>query len=256
MGRGGGRGGSQTQYPSRRQAQVQDPVINGGPPTPLRGGHEVEEGLARRRQGGVEEEATGPSNRKEAACEPAPKEVNGTYHCEKFKSSKCDVCSHMTEGRTVLSSHFKVKHSIAGHNTHLPASQKVKTKWFVYLEECDHPEGTFQYVGSTDSMTHRWANTKSKCKSIANNENTKPGTGLEKHIKKGCSQYGPELKSVKISLLEQFNTTEDKLKEANHGGGAGCQCSQCISLKKIEDKWICRLGTYHGNFGLNERDEI
>ena len=139
VGRGRGRGGSQTQYPSSRQAQAQDSVISGGSPTPLRGGHEEKEGPARRRQGGVEEEATGPSHRKEVACEPASQEVNGTYHCEKFKSSKCDVCSHMIESRSILSSHFKVKHSIAGHNTHLPASQKLKTKWFVYLEECKHP---------------------------------------------------------------------------------------------------------------------
>ena len=95
--------------------------------------------------------------------------------------------------------------------------------------QCKHPEGTYQYVGSTDSITHRWANTKSKCNSIATNRNTKPGTGLEKHISKGCSMYdGPELKSVKICLLEQLNTSEQKLKAANHGGGAGCQCSQCI----------------------------
>ena len=150
-----------------------------------------------------------------------------------------------------------MKHSIAGHNVHLPASQKVKTKWFVYLEQCQHPEGTYQYVGSTDSMTHRWANTKSKCKLIASDSSAKPGTGLEKHISKGCSEYiGPEMKNVTVSLLEQFNTSDEKLKRANHGGGAGCQCSQCILLKQIEDKWICRLGTYHGKFGLNERDEI
>ena len=194
----------------------------------------------------------------EEAHAPAVKQFNGTYHCKNYKKTfKCDVCSHMSESRTVLSSHFNVNHNIAGHNVHLPATQKLKTKWFVYMEECKHPEGTYQYVGSTDSMTHRWANTKSKCNQIASNGRTKPGTGLEKHVSKGCSMYnGLELTNVKISLLEQFNTSEEKLKTANHGGGAGCQCSQCIILKKIEDKWICRMGTYHGKFGLNERDEI
>ena len=143
----------------------------------------MEEGLARRRQGGMEEEATGPSAGKESVCEPTVKTVNGTYHCENFKkNSKCDLCSHICESRTVLSSHFKVKHSIAGHNVHLPASQKVKTKWFVYLEQCQHPKGTYQYVGSTDSMTHRWANTKSKCKLIASDSNAQPATGLKKNI--------------------------------------------------------------------------
>ena len=150
-----------------------------------------------------------------------------------------------------------MKHSIAGHNVHLPATQKIKTRWFIYLEECEHPEGIYQYVGSTDSMTHRWANTKSKCKSMSRDEGVKPGTGLEKHIKNGCFQFKwQELNTVKVSLLEQFNTTEEKLRAASHVAGAGCQCSQCLQLKKMEDKWICRMGTYHGEFGMNERDEI
>ena len=106
-------------------------------------------------------------------------------------------------------------------------------------------------------MTHRWANTKSKCKSISRGENVKHGTGLEKHVKNGCSQFKwPELSHVKVSLLEQFNTTEEKLQAASHVAGADCQCSQCLLLKKMEDKWIFRMGTYHGDFGLNERDEI
>ena len=134
----------------------------------------------------------------------------------------------MTEGRTVFSSHFRIKRYIAGHNVHLPATQKIKTKWFIYLEECEHPEGTYQYVGSTDSMTHRWANTKSKCKSISTNPNVKPGTGLERHIKAGCSQFQwPELHHIKVSLLEQFNTTESKLQTSSHVAGPGCQCNQC-----------------------------
>ena len=61
----------------------------------------------------------------------------------------------MSESRNVLSSHFNVNYNIAGHNVHLPATKKLKTKWFVYMEECKHPEGTYQYVGSTDSMTLR-----------------------------------------------------------------------------------------------------
>ena len=31
---------------------------------------------------------------------------------------------------------------------------------------------------------------------------------------------------------------------------------KCEKLKELEDKWICRLGTFHGQFGLNERDEM
>ena len=109
--------------------------------------------------------------------------------------------------------------------------------------------------GSTDSMTHRWANTKSKYNPIATNSKTKPGPALEKHISTHICD-GPELRSLKICLLEQFNTLEQKLKAANHGGGPGCQISQCIVLKKIEVKWICTLGTYDSKFGLNEQDKI
>ena len=49
-------------------------------------------------------------------------------------------------------------------------------------------------------------------------------TGLETHFKKGCSQYsGPSLRHVKIALLEQFDTTEEKLRIANNKPGAGCR---------------------------------
>ena len=91
-----------------------------------------------------------------------PMIINGSYHCVYHKKSgKCDVCKPMEEEKNVLSSHFIIPHSIAGHNTHLPATQKPKLKWFIYLEECIHPEGIYQFVGSTDSMTHRWATTPS-----------------------------------------------------------------------------------------------
>ena len=105
---------------------------------------------------------------------------NETYHCDNFKSSgKCDVCSHMTETNTVTSSHFKMNHAIAGNNIHLKATQKPKLRWFIYLKECPHSEGIYQYVGSTNSVTERWANTKSKCLA-----GKKEGTGLEKNILK------------------------------------------------------------------------
>ena len=145
---------------------------------------------------------------------------------------------------------------IAGNNTHLPATQALKLKWFIYLEECTHPEGTFQYVGSTDSMTHRWANSKSKIISLANGSTTKPGTGLENHFKEGCSQYkGADLSAVRITLLENMIVSEEELRASIHQAGPGCRCNLCEKLKNMEDKWICRLGTFHGTFGLNERDE-
>ena len=51
-------------------------------------------------------------------------------------------------------------------------------------------------------------------------------------------------------------TSEEKLTGAGHGGGVACRCSECQRLKDIEDKWICRLGTFNPPNGLNTRDEI
>ena len=118
----------------------------------------------------------------------------------------------MLERSHVMSSHFHVKHSIAGHNIHLPATLTTKLRWFVYMEECVHPDVVFQYIGSTTSMTDRWANTKSKI-----NSNKTPGTGLETHYKEGCSQnLGPDLASVRVTLVEHMDTTHEKLAACNH----------------------------------------
>ena len=131
----------------------------------------------------------------------------------------------MLERKNVVSSHFGVSHAIAGHNIHPPATQVDKLKWFIYMEECVHPDGVFQYIGSTTSMTDRWANTLSKI-----NSNKTPGTGLETHYREGCSQHlGPDLASVRVTLLEHMNTTHEKL---------------------------CRMGSYHGVHGLNVCNEI
>ena len=128
--------------------------------------------------------------------------TNGSFHCQyQQRTGKCDVCKIVLKTRSVLLSHFGVKHSIAGCNTHLPATKKQKNQWFVYLEECIHPEGTYQYIGSTDSMTHCWANTKSKIIFLAGNPALKASTGLESHFKLGCSQYsGPDLKTGSFFL--------------------------------------------------------
>ena len=158
----------------------------------------------------------------------------------------------MVERSHVMSSHFGVKHAIAGRNFHLPATLVSKLRWFIYMEECVHSQGVFQYIGSTTSMTDRWANTKSKI-----NSNRKPGTGLEIHYKEGCSQnLGPDLASVRVTLMEHMDTTHEKLAAANHKPGPGCRCKECGKLKSLEDKWICRMGTYHGRYGLNDRCEI
>ena len=112
-------------------------------------------------------------------------------------------------------------------------------------------EGNYQYVGSTNSVTERWANTKSKC--LAGN---REGTGLEKHFKEGCSAIKPNLDNLKISLLEHYDTTDQLLQSSNHRPGPGCVCQECEKLKDLESKWIHRLGTLHSHFGLNNRLEL
>ena len=92
---------------------------------------------------------------------------------------------------------------------------------------------------------------------LALNNSLQAGTGLEKHFKGGCSQHqGPALESVRVTLLETFETSKEKIANSKHKAGEGCRCSECEKLKSLEDKWICRLGTFHGRFGLNERDEM
>ena len=183
--------------------------------------------------------------------EPSSSAFNGSYHCSKYKKTgKCDVCAHMVESRDVLSQHFKIKHAISGHNVHLQATEKPKLKWFVYLEE-DIP-CSLQYVGSTTSMTHRWANTKKKC-----NDRSSVGTGLEAHFKSGCPcDTGAEKSQIRITLLEHMTMTHEELLQQKHRDSPGCRCNLCGRLKSLEDKWICRIGTMHKPHGLNTRDEI
>ena len=105
---------------------------------------------------------------------------NGTYHSYYQKRSrKCDVCKDMIELNSVLSSHFKRNHAIAGNNIHLKATQTPKIRWFIYLRECSRPEGKYQYIGSTNSVLDRWAKTKSQCLGGGSE-----GTGFKKSIVK------------------------------------------------------------------------
>ena len=58
------------------------------------------------------------------------------------------------------------------------------------------------------------------------------------------------------TLVDHIDVTEEQLVNAGHQGGAKCRCKECTRLKTVEDKWICRLGSFHGSSGLNTRDEI
>ena len=99
-------------------------------------------------------------------------------------------------------------------------------------------------------------NTKSKISAITPGKYVKSGTGLEKHVKKGCSVFRQDMNNVRLTLLEHFTTGTESLRQSSHQEGPGCCCSECNRLKQKEDKWISRMGSYHGKYGLNDRDEI
>ena len=63
-------------------------------------------------------------------------------------------------------------------------------------------------------------------------------------------------KNLSFSLVDFLDTTDEKLKKANHLAGPKCRCKECMKLKELEDKWILRMGSFYGASGLNRRDEI
>ena len=82
-------------------------------------------------------------------------------------------------------------------------------------------------------------------------------TGLYKHFMEGCPAHvDGDLSNLSWTILDSLNTSAERLDVAGHLGGARCRCSECTRLKMVEDKWICRLGSFYGASGLNTRDEI
>ena len=157
----------------------------------------------------------------------------------------------MVETSTIYSPYFHRKFAIHGHNVHLPASQKKKYKWFVYV--CEDLACGLIYVGSTTDVCGRWAQTKKACRDRNSNN-----TGLYKHFMEGCpaDNGSGDLSYLRWTLVDHIDTSEARLSDVGHQGGAKCRCSECTRLKKTEDKWICRLGSFYGISGLNTRDEI
>ena len=109
------------------------------------------------------------------------------------------------------------------------------------------------YIGSTTDICKRWASTKKACL-----DGDSVGTGMYKHFKSGCpaGTGGGELNQLKWTILDHFDTTLENLTKVGHQGGPQCRCSDCQRLKTVEDKWICRMGSFYGDSGLNTRDEV
>ena len=63
-------------------------------------------------------------------------------------------------------------------------------------------------------------------------------------------------KTLNYTLIDFYDTTEEKLKVAGHVPGPKCRCKECTHLKDLEDHWIMKIGSLYGIFGLNTRDEV
>ena len=73
----------------------------------------------------------------------------------------------------------------------------------------------------------------------------------------GChNDTGVDKDHLRLTLLDFYDTTEEKLRVAGHKSGPQCKCGECKKLLKTENKWILRLGTFNGTSGLNTRDEV
>ena len=109
-------------------------------------------------------------------------------------------------------------------------------------------------VGSTQNPVRSWSCHKSTCKKISSKS-----TGLAKHFTfgDGCpNDLGRQKETLNFILIDHYDTTREKLGAAGHEKGLKCRCQECSNLKDLEDKAILKLGTFYGESGLNERDEI
>ena len=60
---------------------------------------------------------------------------------------------------------------------------------------------------------------------------------------------------LNVTILDCYDTTREKLRNAGHKTRY-CDCSECGAAKRIESRWISRLGTVFGDTGLNSKDEV
>ena len=155
----------------------------------------------------------------------------------------------MREKSTFESIHFNQQFKIHGHLAHdkVPVG---KIRWWIY-RILDIPCNKI-IVGSSQDPKARWANYKSSCNLRKSN-----GTGLCKHFMEGCpNDQGPDKFTLDFTLIDYYDTTDEKLRLANHVSGPKCRCKECGKLKDLEDRHIMRVGSFYGNSGLNQRNEV
>ena len=71
----------------------------------------------------------------------------------------------------------------------------------------------------------------------------------------GPFDRGRQKTTLKFTLVDYLDTTEEELEEEGHTPGASCKCRVCLKLKLLEDKFILKSGTFYQN-GLNSRNEL
>ena len=109
-------------------------------------------------------------------------------------------------------------------------------------------------IGSTTKPTSRWSTHKSNCNNGPSNT-----TGLSKHFtsKGGCpNDLSRQKETLRFTLIDFIDVSPEKFIEVNHEKGPKCRCEECQRLKDLEDKWILKMGTFYGDWGLNSRDEV
>ena len=153
----------------------------------------------------------------------------------------------MKETNFITSLHFGTKHGIWKHLRHDNVPNGI-VRYFIYAIDEPCPK---MYVGYTTNLNTRFANHKSSCNSKKSN-----ATGLATHFKEGCpSDDGDRKKRIlNLTILDSFDSTPEKLRQAGHKNRY-CECRECIRAKKLEDIWIARLGTMHGDTGLNTKED-
>ena len=49
---------------------------------------------------------------------------------------------------------------------------------------------------------------------------------------------GKDKTTLDVTLIDFYDTTQEKLMLENHESGPNCRCSECGKLKSLEDGWI------------------
>ena len=154
----------------------------------------------------------------------APAGGRGCFPCNAPRSCILHEAGTLQRVSSIQSSYDGVVHRISKH-------LECTTPNLVYHIRCVCVSGA-SYVGSTVDMKRRWT----KHKYDIRNDNW-TSCGLARHF----GQYHRLDRDTHISKLEV--TLVDS-------------CQEEKDLKKLEDRWICNLGTLFGGGGLNKRNEV